>query len=75
MTDTKAALHEAVDQLEDAEAEVMLETIRAKRLDAFLANVEEVEPDEWDREMIAGITPADRRETISVAELKKELGI
>lgn len=75
MTETKAALHEAVDQLEDAEAEVMLETIRAKRLDAFLANVEEVEPDEWDREMIAGITPADRRATISVAELKKELGI
>jgi len=75
MTETKAALHEAVDQLEDAEAEVMLETIRAKRLDAFLTNVEEVEPDEWDREMIAGITPADRRATISVAELKKELGI
>jgi len=75
MTETKAALHEAVDQLDDTEAEVMLKTIRAKRLDAFLANVEEVEPDEWDHEIIAGITPADRRETISVAELKKELGI
>ncbi|HEY5427333.1 MAG TPA: hypothetical protein VIJ77_12355 [Candidatus Tumulicola sp.] len=75
MTQTKAALHEAVDQLDDAEAEAILEAIRTKRVDAHFAGVEEVEPDEWDREAIAGITSADVRETISADDLRRELGI
>ena len=75
MTETKAALHEAVDRLEDVEAEALLKAIRAKRTDTILANVEEVEPDEWDREIIAEITPQHFRETLSTDDVKRELGI
>lgn len=73
----KEELHEAVDRLDDVEARAVLESVRARRLDAFLAGVPEEAPDEWDREMLAGITDEDRdpANSVSLDDVKAELGL
>ncbi len=59
MTQTKAALHEIVEQLPEPEAVEMLGQLRMRRLDAQLARADEIEPDETDREMLAELTAED----------------
>jgi hypothetical protein len=76
---TRAALQQLLDKLPEAELDRVAAFVRAvnagDRLGMQLATVPEIEPDEYDLELLAELTPEDLQETESLDEVCAQLGL